>query len=93
MPGVARLTDSNTTGGVVSSGTADTVLVNGLPCAVVGSVISPHAPWGIPHPPHIAPTITAGNDTVIVEGKPIAIQGSPNSCGHSIITSSEDVIS
>jgi uncharacterized Zn-binding protein involved in type VI secretion len=92
MPGVARQNDINTTGGLIMSRTEPSVQVNGRACAVVGSIISPHAPWGPPHPPHAAATIISGNSTVLVNGKPIALIGSQNTCGHGIISGSGDVI-
>jgi len=33
--------------------------------------MTPHAPWGSPHPPHQAPTTTDGSPTVIAEGSPV----------------------
>lgn len=91
MPGVVRQGDKNTTGGSVISSVESSVLINGRPTAVVGSVIAAHAPWGPPHPPHAAATITTGINTVLVNGKPIAFVGSGNSCGHNMIEGSGDV--
>jgi uncharacterized Zn-binding protein involved in type VI secretion len=91
MPAAARLTDPNDSDGSVSGGTVDSVIINGLPAAVVGSLYSPHAPYGSPHPPHNAATITVGSDTVFVEGIPLARVGDPLSCGHSIADGSPDV--
>ena len=91
MPGVIRLNDINDASGAANSNLASTVFVNGLPCAVVGTVISPHAPWGTPHPPHDSPTITTGIDSVLVEGKPIATVGSQNSCGPVMVAGSSYV--
>jgi uncharacterized Zn-binding protein involved in type VI secretion len=91
MPGVVRMGDINSAGGAVIGSTAGTVFVNGQLCAVIGSLISSHEPYGPPHPPHEAATITTGNNTVIVEGQPIAIQGSNNTCGHVMTGCSGDV--
>lgn len=91
MPNVIRRNDPNTAGGLANGSVATTVLVNGLPCAVIGTIITPHAPWGPPHPPHDAATITSGVSSVLVEGKPIAIVGSSNSCGHTMAIGSPDV--
>jgi hypothetical protein len=91
MPGVVRMGDINSAGGAVIGSTAGTVFVNGQLCAVIGSLISSHEPYGPPHPPHEAATITTGNATVIVEGQPIAIQGSNNTCGHVMTGCSGDV--
>lgn len=91
MPAAARLTDPDTSDGAISGGTIDSVLINGLPAAVVTSVDSPHSPWGPPHPPHDAATVVAGSDTVFVENLPLARAGDPLSCGHSIADGSPDV--
>ena len=91
MPAAARLTDADTSDGSIASGTIDSVLINGLPAAVVGSVDSPHSPYGDPHPPHAVATIGAGSDTVFVEGLPLARVGDPLSCGHSVAVGSPDV--
>ena len=85
MPAVVRKDDQNNAGGLATSMVIPSVLINGKPCAVVGTIISPH-------PPHVAAVITVGNSTVLVEGKPIAYVGSPNSCGHSMATGSPDVM-
>ena len=91
MPAAARLTDPDTSDGHISGGTVDSVLINGLPAAVVTSIDSSHAPYGPPHPPHEAATIITGSDTVLVEGLPLARVGDPLSCGHSIGVGSPDV--
>jgi len=53
--------------------------------------MTPHAPWGRPHPPHDAATTTSGSPTVFAEGVPVLRVGSGNSCGHSIVEGSGDV--
>jgi uncharacterized Zn-binding protein involved in type VI secretion len=90
MAGVSRKGDTNTTGGVIMRG-AGTVFVNGLPIGLHVSPISPHAPWGKPHPPHAAATTTSASPTVFAEGSPVLRIGSTNSCGHSIVEGSSDV--
>jgi len=89
MPAVVRKDDQNNAGGLATSMVVPSVLINGKPCAVVGTIISSHSPFGAPHE---AAVITVGNSTVLVEGKPIAYVGSPNSCGHSMATGSPDVM-
>jgi len=90
MPGVCKIGDINQTGGSVIDGVND-VIVNGQPIAVIGSKISPHAPWGRPHPPHDAAVITSGSSDVIAGGRAVATLGSANSCGHSMASASGDV--
>jgi uncharacterized Zn-binding protein involved in type VI secretion len=63
----------------------------GILVGLVGDTISPHSPWGIPHPPHEAATITDGSGTVFADGVLVAWVGSGNTCGHSIVVGSGDV--
>lgn len=93
MPAAARLSDidDSDSAGDIIGGVASTVLINGQPAAIVGSLDAPHAPFGSPHPPHEAATVVAGSSTILVEGQPLARVGDPLSCGHSILTGSPDV--
>jgi len=90
MAGLSRLGDTNQTGGAIMRG-ASTVFCNGIPVGLHTSQITPHAPWGRPHPPHEAATTTEGSPTVFCEGDPVLRIGSGNSCGHSIVDGSGDV--
>jgi uncharacterized Zn-binding protein involved in type VI secretion len=90
MAGLSRLGDANQTGGAIMRG-ASTVFCNGIPVGLHTSQITPHAPWGRPHPPHEAATTTEGSPTVFCEGDPVLRIGSGNSCGHSIVDGSGDV--
>lgn len=90
MAGISRLGDTNQVGGAIMRG-ASTVFVNGIPVGLHVSQITPHAPWGRPHPPHDAAVTTDGSPTVFCEGVPVLRIGSGNSCGHSIVQGSSDV--
>lgn len=90
MPKLSRKDDKNTTGGRIIRG-AETVYANGKKVGLHVSKITPHAPWGPPHPPHNAATTTEGSPTVFCEGVPVLRVGSGNSCGHSIVEGSEDI--
>lgn len=70
---------------------APTVLSNGVSVGLHVSQITPHAPWGKPHPPHEAAVTTTGSPTVFAEGVPVLRVTSGNSCGHSIVVGSPDV--
>lgn len=91
MPAAAILTSNDTSDGSISSGVSSDVIINGQGAATVGSVDSSHAPYGTPHPPHEAATITTGSSTVIVNGQPLAFVGSDLSCGHAVASGSPDV--
>lgn len=90
MAGIARQGDTNQVGGAIMRG-AGTVFANGIPVGLHVSQISPHAPWGRPHPPHHAAVTTSGSETVVCEGSPVLKIGSGNSCGHSIVQGSPDI--
>jgi uncharacterized Zn-binding protein involved in type VI secretion len=88
---LSRVGDKNQVGGAIMRG-ARTVVCNGIPVGLHVSTITPHAPWGIPHPPHDAATTTSASPDVICEGSPVLRVTSGNSCGHSIVQGSENVI-
>ena len=82
--------DANEPGGQIMRG-AETVFANGIKVGLHVSQISPHAPWGKPHPPHDPARTTDGSPTVFAEGSPVLRVGSGNSCGHRIVQGSPDV--
>jgi len=88
---LSRLGDVNQVGGAITRG-ASTVVCNGIPVGLHVSPISPHAPWGKPHPPHARAVTTSASPDVICEGSPVLRIGSGNSCGHSIVSGSGDTI-
>ena len=90
MAQLSRVGDANQTGGKIIR-CAGTVFANGIRVGLHVSQITPHAPWGKPHPPHRAATTTGGSPTVFAEGSPVLRVGSGNSCGHSIVEGSPDV--
>jgi uncharacterized Zn-binding protein involved in type VI secretion len=90
MAALSRKGDANQTGGTIIRG-AGTVYANGIPVGLHVSGITPHAPWGEPHPPHDAPTTTDGSPTVFAESCPVLRIGSGNTCGHSIVQGSENI--
>jgi uncharacterized Zn-binding protein involved in type VI secretion len=90
MAKISRIGDENTTGGKILEG-ASKVFAEGKPVGLHVSQISPHAPFGIPHPPHAAAKTTDGSPKVFAEGKPVLRIGSGNSCGHKIVTGASKV--
>lgn len=96
MPGaVCRVGDRNAAGGVILNGDA-TVLVNNRPVAVIGARVTPHPCCGAPNRPecvvHCAASTTSSNGTVLVNGKPIVTFGDVDTCGHSRLGGSFNVI-
>jgi len=90
MPQLSRKGDQNQVGGAIMRG-ASSVIANGIPVGLHVSQITPHAPWGIPHPPHAAASTTSGSPTVFAEGSPVLKVGSGNTCGHSIVQGSPNI--
>lgn len=90
MAALSRVGDTNQPGGAIMRG-AGTVFANGIKVGLHVSQITPHAPFGKPHPPHKAAKTTEGSPTVFAEGSPVLRVGSGNTCGHSIVQGSPDV--
>jgi uncharacterized Zn-binding protein involved in type VI secretion len=90
MANLSRMGDANEPGGQIMRG-AETVFANGIKVGLHVSQITPHAPWGKPHPPHDAARTTDGSPTVFAEGSPVLRVGSGNTCGHRIVQGSPDV--
>lgn len=92
MPGWVRKGDVNNVGKPVVAAVATTVIVNGRNAALKGSLVATHLPPFPPAPPHVMPPISVGSATVIVEGRPPAFLGASESCGHTQVEASSDVI-
>lgn len=90
MPQLSRKGDKNTTGGQIVRGAA-TVFCNNIPVGLHASLITPHSPFGKPHPPHRAAQTTEGSPTVFAENCPVLRVGSGNTCSHKIIQGSPNV--
>lgn len=90
MAALSREGDTNNAGGKIIRG-AGTVFANGKAVGLHVSGITPHAPYGKPHPPHASAKTTSGSNTVICEGAPVLKVGSGNTCGHSISQGSPDI--
>ncbi len=81
MPGAARVGDLTVHGGTVVGPGVATVLVGGMPAAVVGDM---HA-CPIPPPSHIPSSpFVAGSATVLVGGRPALRAGDSCACGASV---------
>jgi len=82
MPGIARV-GTDTAGGVILNGGNSTVIVNGVPAAVLGSPISGHG-----DSPHNGARMVTGSGSVFVQGISVCRQGDVASCGHTATSSS-----
>jgi uncharacterized Zn-binding protein involved in type VI secretion len=80
MPAAARLNDSDTNPGTLTSACASTVFINGKPAAVVGTL------------DNIPDNIVQGSSTVFIENKAAARVGDPLSSGAVVSSGSPNVI-
>ena len=81
MPPAARVGDVTVHGGAVTGPGVATVLVGGMPAAVLGDLHS----CPIPPPPHVPVTpFTVGSATVLVGGRPALRVGDPAGCGATV---------
>lgn len=90
MPPAARVSDPTGHPGAVAGPGVPTVLIGGLPAAVVGDV---HAcampPTAGPHPPNPFPM---GSATVLIGGRPALRLGDVAACGAPIIAGALNVL-
>jgi uncharacterized Zn-binding protein involved in type VI secretion len=93
MPPAVRIGDPNTAGGLALAPGATSVLINGRPACVTGTLVTPHPCCGKPGCTiHCAASTTIGSLSVLAEGKPIVYVGSTDTCFHTRATGSFDVI-
>lgn len=91
MPAAARLGDPDNSDGAITTECSTTVFIDGQPAATVGSMDRDHAPYGIPHPPHVPNPIVTGSSIVFIDGKPAARVGDQFQCGHVVANGSTTV--
>lgn len=90
MPPVARVGDSTNHGGVITGPGAATVLIGGMPAAVLGDMhVCSLPPAG--HQPTSSPFIM-GSTTVLIGGKPAVRVGDTCVCGASAVVGCPTVI-
>jgi uncharacterized Zn-binding protein involved in type VI secretion len=90
---VCRVGDVNEVGGVILTGDP-MVLVNGRPIATIGASVTPHPCCGAQGcPPIHCAAVTKGTSfTVLAGGKPVIVVGDSDTCGHSRVVGSFDVL-
>jgi uncharacterized Zn-binding protein involved in type VI secretion len=82
MPAAARVTDPTGHPGIVTGPGVPTVLIGGLPAAVLGDMHTCSFP---PPPAHPPTPIIKGSATVLIGGRPAARMGDMAGCGAPII--------
>ena len=89
MPAAARVGDTTVHGGSVVGPGVATVLIGGMPAAVLGDL---HA-CVIPPPSHLPTTpFVVGSATVLIQGRPALRSGDPCVCGASVAVGSPTVV-
>lgn len=90
MPPAARVADTTNHGGVVVGPGEPTVLIGGMPAAVMGD----NHTCAIPPPAHV-PTVSPfviGSTTVLIGGKPALRVGDTCGCGASVLIGEPTVL-
>lgn len=86
----ARLGDLTSHPGLLSGPGVPSVLIEGIPAAVVGDIhVCQMPPLAGPHPPG---PIVMGSGTVIIGGRPAARRGDLASCGAIILQGASSVL-
>jgi uncharacterized Zn-binding protein involved in type VI secretion len=93
VPAVQRVGDRNSAGGVILNGDSS-VLVNGRAIAIQDASVSPHPCCGAKGCPpiHCNAKTKAGSSNVLVNGKPVILAGDKDTCGHSRVSGSDNVL-
>jgi uncharacterized Zn-binding protein involved in type VI secretion len=90
MPPAARVTDATAHPGVVTGPGVATVLIGGMPAAVLGDLHTcSFPPPAGPHPPSPFPK---GSVTVLIGGRPALRMGDVSGCGAPILTGAFTVL-
>lgn len=90
MKPAARVTDATAHPGIIAGPGMPTVLIGGLPAAVVGDMHTcALPPIAGPHPPTPFPM---GSVTVLIGGRPALRLGDMSGCGAPIITGAFNVL-
>ena len=89
MPPAARVTDPTGHPGVITGPGVATVIIGGMPAAVVGDTHTCSFP---PPPPHPPTAIIAGSATVMIGGRPAARVGDSAACGATVLSGAPTVM-
>ncbi len=82
MPGIQRVGDLNSGGGVALGPGHNNVLINGRPALKPNTPFTPHPPCGPKQPQHCVGVVgvVGGAKTVRANGIPLVIDGDRDSC-------------
>ena len=90
MPAAARVGDTTVHGGTVVGPGVSTVLIGGMPAAVLGDMHACVIPSPPPHPP--STPFVAGSATVLIQGRPALRAGDSCICGASVAVGAPTVV-
>lgn len=90
MPAAARVGDTTVHGGTVVGPGVSTVLIGGMPAAVLGDMHACVIPSPPPHPP--STPFVAGSATVLIQGRSALRAGDPCVCGASVAVGDPTVV-
>jgi len=92
VPGVQRVGDRNSAGGVILNGDSS-VLINGRAVAVQDASVSAHPCCGARGCPpiHCNAKTQASTSGVRINGKAVILAGDKDTCGHTRVSGSSDV--
>ncbi len=90
MPAAARVGDTTVHGGSVVGPGVATVLIGGMPAAVLGDMHACVIQSPPPHPP--TTPFVAGSATVLIQGRPALRSGDSCVCGASVAVGSPTVV-
>ena len=90
MPAAARVGDTTNHGGTVTGPGVPTVMIGGMPAAVMLDMHTCPLPPNT-HQPTASP-FTVGSATVIIGGKPALRAGDACACGASVVVGSPTVL-
>jgi uncharacterized Zn-binding protein involved in type VI secretion len=79
VPPAARVGDTTAHGGTVVGPGVSTVLIGGMPAAILGDMHACTIPPPPPHPP--STPFVAGSSTVLIQGSPALRVGDSCGCG------------
>ena len=89
MPPAARVGDPTGHPGIITGPGVATVLIAGMPAAVLGDTHTCSFP---PPPPHPPTPLVRGSATVLIGGRPAARMGDIAGCGAPIIAGAFNVL-
>jgi uncharacterized Zn-binding protein involved in type VI secretion len=90
MPAAARVGDTTVHGGTVTGPGVATVMIGGMPAAVLGDLHACVIPSPPPHPP--TTPFVAGSATVMIGGMPALRAGDSCGCGASVAVGAPTVM-